>query len=282
VLVAQFGDGDVSGNALATFYHRDEIVGRGVGVVFLLAAGNDNREPLLSLELEFREFTAALRVSDRGADDEAALLQALRPILFDGELQPDRGGLRSLLFGKPETPQAVVPVPASIARGMSGHVDFYGYHPQAQVWLFCGWVAAPWSDSDKPTNVVARFSNGLASGDATLAAFYYRDDIQAQGVGFILSLASADGDRNHLAGLELEFAETTMLLPTTAAGPGLTARQTPTDHGCRRYCSRQTTRSARQCRRASSISTATTRLPAAGCSAVGSRVRPRMQAAPCQ
>ena len=49
--IAQFADGDTSGQAFSTFYHRDDIRDRGVGIVFLVFSDADRREQLLSVEI---------------------------------------------------------------------------------------------------------------------------------------------------------------------------------------------------------------------------------------
>ncbi len=219
--IGEFVDGDVSGRALATFYHRDDILDRGVGVVFLVLSEAGRREQLLSVEIEFPAFTTTIPASDREVYSEGELLTALRSILLDNELEPNRNGLRGLLFGGAIAPAAPASArPAGFIR-LDGHVDFYGYHPEAEAWLFCGWVSKPWGDADKPSGVVAQFERGLVSSETMFATFYYRDDIEGRGVGFILSLASPDGDRNHLVSLELAFAEFSASLRTTAAGPSL-------------------------------------------------------------
>lgn len=218
--IAQFVDGDISGAARATFYHRDDIRERGVGVVFLVLSDADRREQLLSVKIEFPAFTTTIPASGRPAYSERQLLTALRPILFEDELQPDSDGLRRLLLD--DDVAAAPPVPARPARPirLDGHVDLYGYHPEASGWFFCGWVAKPWGDADRP-GVTARFQHGSVSSETMLAAFYYRGDIESRGVGFILSLASPDADRGHLVSLELGSADFTGSLRTTASDPGL-------------------------------------------------------------
>jgi hypothetical protein len=141
--------------------------------------------------------------------------------LRDNELEPDRNGLRSLLFGGGFAPQAAAEVTSAPSTERNGHVDFYGYHPEAGAWFFCGWVPNPWGDADKPSSIVARFEDGSLSSETTLATFYYRDDTEGRGVGFVLSLTSPDGEHNHLVSLELEFVDLIASLQTTAAGPAL-------------------------------------------------------------
>ncbi|HWB51435.1 MAG TPA: glycosyltransferase family 2 protein [Stellaceae bacterium] len=224
IVIAQFVDGDVSGRPAATFYHRDEIGDRGVGVVFLLPADPGDRERLLSVAIEFPTFTTTIPATQGGAYGENALLAALRPILLHRELRPDRAGLRSRLFG---ASAAASPAAAAVVPPVrfGGHVDFYGYHPPAQAWFFCGWVSKSWNDADKPRLATARFERGTAGGETTLATFYYRDDLEGRGVGFVLALPSPDSDRNHLVSLDLTFADGTVALHTTAAGPNLPPRE---------------------------------------------------------
>jgi GT2 family glycosyltransferase len=136
-------------------------------------------------------------------------------------LQPNRNGLRNLLLGEEVAAAPPVSTPSTGSARLDGHVDFYGYHAEAGAWFFCGWVAKPWGDADRPSSVTARFEHGSVSSETMLATFYYRDDIEGRGVGFILSLVSPDGDRDHLVSLELGFADFSASLRTTAAGPGL-------------------------------------------------------------
>jgi GT2 family glycosyltransferase len=221
VAVAQFVDGDISGEPVATFFYREEVAGRGVGVVLLLRSPSGSRERLLSLELEFAETTVVLRAAEREPSGEAELREAVRPLLLHGEITPERGGLRKLLADD----AGAAAVRTADPGGLDGHVDFYGYLAEAAAWFFCGWVSKPWGEEEKPIRIVAHFEDGTASGEASLAAFHYRDDIEARGVGFVLALPCPERDRDHLTSLELEFAAFSASLATTMAGPGLSMQE---------------------------------------------------------
>lgn len=81
-----------------------------------------------------------------------------------------------------------------------GHVDFYGYHPTAQGWFFCGWIAHPWPVGSRPQYCTAQFSGG-GTGAHELSTFYYRDDVSGRGIGFVFFIraaAAAPGLLQHL------------------------------------------------------------------------------------
>jgi GT2 family glycosyltransferase len=226
IITAQFVDGDVSGQLRSTFYSRNDVAGRGVGAV-LFFSGMDDREHLMSLDVCFPDLVTQIYASDYAARSEDQLLDELKSILFDNELIPNDAGLRTLLFGEtPATPD-VDAADADLAGSspFSGHVDVYGYLADAGMWFFCGWVTGPWAENDRPLNVIAQFENGLTSGDKTIATFYFREDVEGHGVGFILALASADEFRNNLISLQLEFAQFSTSLQTTAAGPSLSKQE---------------------------------------------------------
>jgi hypothetical protein len=225
IIVAYFVDGDISSDVVATFYRRDDLDDRGVGMVVLLRFSIDNRQGLLSLEFEFADAKATIFASGRPPYSESELLDALSPLLRYAELTPKRSGLRTLLLGEEEATRRPAEIALPKTRMLGGHIDFYGHHTEAETWFFCGWVPQPWGDSDKPSRVTARFENGSVSSETTLATFYYREDIEERGVGFILAMAAQEDHRNHLISLELTFAAFSATLETTAAGPGLPARE---------------------------------------------------------
>jgi GT2 family glycosyltransferase len=225
-VIAQFVEGDIAAYGRATFFERSDIVGRGVGFVMLLA-GMEDREHLLSLELDLNGAAASLYTSAERTASQQELIELLKPILVDTALFPDDAGLRALLISESDTADVSAAVEDTLdsERPPSGHVDFYGYLPESEAWLFCGWVSRPWGESDKPAKAVALFENGEAAGESTLATFYFREDVQEQGVGFILSLSSETRNRDHLTALELDFGEYSAVLKTTAAGPSLPQRE---------------------------------------------------------
>ncbi len=68
-----------------------------------------------------------------------------------------------------------------------GHIDFYGYHSQAQGWFVGGWITYPWPAAYRPTHSRAMFHDGSRI-ERTSSIFYQRDDVNGRGIGFVFFL----------------------------------------------------------------------------------------------
>jgi hypothetical protein len=238
--LARYGNGESVGELTSAFFDRGGVGGRGLGCLLFLPAPDgceDAARQLISLEIDICTDQLKLRARDQEPVPLERLLAAIRPdllvasagpaqaalksaLLLRGESAPNRFSLRKLAIGG----GAALTGAAGIGSS-HGHVDFYGYHAGSAAWFFCGWVSAPWAEDDKPAGAAAQFENGLASSEASLAAFYYRDDIGDCGVGFILALPCAESGRNHLVSLKLKFAASSMSLSAMTAGAGLTEQE---------------------------------------------------------
>jgi hypothetical protein len=75
-----------------------------------------------------------------------------------------------------------------------GYVDIFGYSSAAGGWLFGGWVPRP-PDTDRaePADFIAQYERSQSKGTAILA-FYQREDIDSNAIGFIAFMT--DGGRD--------------------------------------------------------------------------------------
>ena len=213
-VIAHFIDSDIAGHASVTFYRRDDVAGRGIGIIAVLRSNIDKHTRLSSVELEFPGFAARIPATAGARYFRRELVDAVRP-LFDAEIEADRAGVRSLLLGRGAASDTYARQAVAGKQGLAGHVDFYGFRREFAAGILVGWVARPFRDADKPTRAVALFKDGVVSGEA-LAAFYFREDVAGCGVGFILVLNCPDRDEGDLISLTLEFPDFYASLQTTA------------------------------------------------------------------
>jgi len=96
----------------------------------------------------------------------------------------------------------VVATPA-LASERYGHVDFYGYVPSCDGWLFCGWSPYVWQrrGGEAPT-VILHFARGNATGKA-VAVFYSRPDLNGMGEGVVLLVRSSGRALGELVSVEI-------------------------------------------------------------------------------
>ncbi len=90
------------------------------------------------------------------------------------------------------------------SEAFRGYVDVYGYHTMAEGWFFAGWMTRRDGLAERLNEAVALF------GDETLAApvaslFFSRDDISAQGVGFLVFFRADDLTRSRFDGLRIDI-----------------------------------------------------------------------------
>jgi O-antigen biosynthesis protein len=175
---AQLAERAISGGALTTYYHREDVESRGIGFVFFIACPADLRGDFVCLEIEFSRSSHKIYPT-RAAPclRDGDLVEWLQDILAGGEEQSHRRQMRALLFEKPAEIQLA-------PRMRSGFIDFYGYHGAAGGWLLCGWTTPGRHDGRhdgrqeglQPQAVVMTFEGGHVSGDA-VAASYPRSDL---------------------------------------------------------------------------------------------------------
>ena len=115
-------------------------------------------------------------------------------------------------FGSLKVATPAAPVEALVRR--EGHVDFYGHHPAAGGLFVCGWMAHPWPSGERPQSVAARFAGGMVSAPL-LATFYYRDDVERRGIGFVAFIACAVMPEGALRDLLIGSERTTSRLELT-------------------------------------------------------------------
>jgi len=247
IAVARCRNGERVGELTAVFFDRADVRGRGIGCILLMpnsAALHEDAPPLVSLEIDIGAVRIRLKGDAQQPVQLERLIAAIKPERLAAFHSPRPKAPKSADIGSAAAAKAteavsdnligfsdahaVTTTPAATTRSSNrrhGHVDLYGYHAAANAWFFCGWVSGPWADNDMPKRVAARFEDGAAVGETSLAAFYYRDDIQGRGVGFVLALDSTEQERNHLASLDFEFADGPASLATTGASPGLSGRE---------------------------------------------------------
>ena len=106
----------------------------------------------------------------------------------------------------------------------SGYIDFYGHHPSADGWVFCGWMplGSPRSVQQLDCHGTARivFEGGELEGQVVLTRFE-RDDLANRGIGVVLFLASSGRLLGRLVALDLRFNAVTHRLLAADAAPQL-------------------------------------------------------------
>jgi GT2 family glycosyltransferase len=93
-------------------------------------------------------------------------------------------------------------------RQIGGYVDFYGHNAHAGGWLFCGWSAERW-DETQPVSVTAHFRGGEVSG-AGITAFYFREALHGLGTGLIVFVHGRDDPLGELVSLGLRAGGETL------------------------------------------------------------------------
>jgi hypothetical protein len=97
---------------------------------------------------------------------------------------------------------------------IDGHIDFYWYHSLAGGWFAGGWLAHPWPLGHRPGHAVAEFQEGATSTHA-MSTFQHRDDLGAQGIGFVFFLQSTSANFRNLNALRVTSGRTAHSLATT-------------------------------------------------------------------
>jgi GT2 family glycosyltransferase len=198
-IVAHFGDGDISGESIGAFHHRSDLEGCGVGLVLFVLGPPDLRSHLTSIDvcLEGLVLTISIKSGTYQIADQE-LLSATRSILSK---EPRLDGCRELL-----------PFLSTSGYGrlkrqfntLSGFVDCYGYHSTACGWFFSGWVTRSWDDEVGPDKLTARFGDDDEVGGKTITGFYPRDDLNGQGVGFVMFMHGPSRSLGPLIFIELQ------------------------------------------------------------------------------
>ncbi len=113
---------------------------------------------------------------------------------------------------------------SSAPRQAPTYIDFYGYHPAADGWLFCGWIplAALRAAQQMDCHGTARvsFEDGELTGNIVLAGFE-RDDLANRGIGVVLFLASSGRPLGRLVTIDLRVGPTPHRLLAVDSAPQL-------------------------------------------------------------
>ena len=191
--VARFANAVVDEQIAATFYFREDVAQRGIGYVFFLRAPDDGGGEFLELDIRFTHGSHRVMPSRTALRlDGAALLAEVEPILAAGEEGSQRRKLLEMLrHGKP-------------IDALTGIIDFYGYHAAAGVWVFTGWLSAPWPPARAPGQIMVAFEQGDLSGTCR-AALYPRPDADDGSVGVTFLLPGPPAALGSLTSLSFEL-----------------------------------------------------------------------------
>ncbi|MBN9509929.1 MAG: glycosyltransferase [Alphaproteobacteria bacterium] len=179
-IVACVGEEVIVPQSLATFYHREDVQGRGMGFVFFLQCPPQLRIALPFIEVRFPQTSYRIHPTPEAPClEDAQLVEWLQGILTAGEEGSQRDQMQALLLG--EAAGAVRKPPQSL----SGFVDFYGHHSLANGWLLCGWVSDAWHEELRPESIRASFEEGEVTGEG-IVVLYSRTDLTDGARGLVL------------------------------------------------------------------------------------------------
>ncbi len=173
---AEFADGSVATHVTSVFYHRADVVGRGIGFIAFLRSASKPDGPLRTLRLT----TGAGRHTIQSTPDArpmngARLVSHVLPLLDGGDGGPQTEAMRRLLTSGQPVPLA------------TGPLDAYGYNPVAGGWFLSGWVSSPWPEMLSPGQATVSFASGDA-GATCIALLHERDDLPDGAMGLVLFL----------------------------------------------------------------------------------------------
>ena len=195
---AHLADFDIAGSALTTYYHRDDVQGRGIGFVFFVACAPALRGDFVCLEIEFLDASHKIYPTQEAPClSDSELLEWLEDILAGGEAQSNRHRMRTLLLEKPNQKRRLA------RKVRTGFIDFYGYHSVAGGWLLCGWTTPDAPDGLQPDAVTISFEGGNISGDA-VAVIYPRADLAEGQDGVVLFVQGSGAPLGALCSISFE------------------------------------------------------------------------------
>lgn len=203
----RFQNGTRSGSFIQAFYSRPALKGRGTGFVICVASIEDAQGTFEALELNLdgRELKIPVAGSVRRIDGPE-IVSTIRQTLLE---QPDTDVARDVLlllsgrgFGR---------LPAGF-NVLEGYVDWYTYHGGASGWFLSGWLSRSWDSG--PIGARLLFTDGATVIADVTGGFWFREDLQARGVGFLLFVPGADNRLGGLISVEVSVGDETSFLRT--------------------------------------------------------------------
>ncbi len=88
---------------------------------------------------------------------------------------------------------------------VEGHVDFYGYHPAAGGWFFCGWASKPWDGDIQTDQPVVNFADQSLATNEIVTGFFARDDLKPDARGFVMFVYGSGRSISMLKSLTLRL-----------------------------------------------------------------------------
>ncbi len=211
-VTAQFQGGDIIGPCITAFYHRDELQGRGFGVIIFVQGMDKPLGNLTALQIRTAGETLRIQIepgAQRLGDQEIAA--SVRPILQAETNSRNCGELFMLLstsgYGRLRDP----------LNRLEGFVDLCGYHSASGGWFFVGWVTRSWDSEVAPEGVVVRFMDGNIHSSDIITGFYPRDDIEGRGIGFVMFLPGLGRPLGSLTSIETQFGGVSSFIRASAS-----------------------------------------------------------------
>jgi len=197
--IAHFKNGDLSGEAISAFYHRDGLLGRGSGLVLYIQGRHQPLGALVSIDIRLSGEVLTIFVESNArqmADQDVAA--SVRPLLL---LDPDAENCRELVLLLSTSGYGRLRRPLNT---LDGFVDLCGYHLASGGWFFCGWMTRSWDSEAGPDKVSVHFVDGTLASDETVTGFYPRDDMEGRGIGFVMFVHGSGRPLGSLTSIELQ------------------------------------------------------------------------------
>ena len=214
-IVAHFESAEPVESSLVAFHYREDVRGRGIGLVSFVECDSGPPTPFIGLELCFANLSYTIQPTKEARTLTAGeLVQQLQHFLSGGEENSSRRRLQALLL---QDKNRTDPAPRAT---ISGHVDFYGYHVAAGGCFFCGWLTSGWRDGACAERLLASFENDDISGEA-VALCYQRSDLSDGREGVVIFVRSPAGPRGGLWLLSFEVGGVRAILQPGPKSPRL-------------------------------------------------------------